>query len=38
MSQDDKVWGQPCGQHCVYSTLEGNPDVTPLLETGGILN
>ena len=19
-SQDDKVWGQPCGQHCVYST------------------
>ena len=20
MSQDDKVWGQPCDQHCVYST------------------
>ena len=20
MSKDDKVWGQPCGQHCVYST------------------
>ena len=19
-SQDDKVWGQPCDKHCVYST------------------
>ena len=37
-SQDDKVWGQPCDQHCVYSTKEGSPDVTPLLETGGNLN
>ena len=33
-SQDDKVWGQPCDHY----HLEGSPDVTPLLETGGNSN